>query len=84
MTQAPRHPEVNQEIPTALEPDNQILAATLQGRDALALELGGDRVGLEGPHEPRVADLDPLEQPPFERGREPAAHRLDLGQLGHG
>ena len=36
----PRHPEVNQENTTALEPNNQILAAPLQGCDALAGELG--------------------------------------------
>ena len=40
--QAPRHPEVNQQNPTALEPDNQILAAPLDGGDTLTLELGRD------------------------------------------
>ncbi len=84
MAKTPRHPEVNQQSTTAFESDNQILAATFQGRHPLAFELGGDRVGLVGPHEPRIADLDTLEHPPLERGHESAAYRLDLGQLGHG
>ena len=84
VTKAPRHPEVNQENPTALEPDNQILAATLQRGHAFAFELGRDRIGLVGPHEPCIADLDALEHAPLECGCEQPAHRLDLGQLGHG
>src|SRR5437764_8045005 len=82
--QAPRHPEVNQENATALEPNNQILAASLDGDDALALQLGRDLERLERPHQPRVEDLDALKSPPDERGLELASDRLDLGQLGHG
>ena|SRR5438445_12487700 len=82
--QAPRHPEVNQENATTLEPNNQILAASLNGGDALALQLGRDLERLERPHQPRVEDLDALESPPHERGLELASDRLDLGQLGHG
>ena len=39
VAQRPRHPEVNQESTTRLEPNNQILAATLHRSDALADEL---------------------------------------------
>ena len=81
--QTPRHPEVNQENATTLEPNNQILAASLDGGDALALQLGRDLERLERPHQPRVEDLDALEAPPDERGLELATDRLDLGQFGH-
>src|SRR3954452_8726374 len=81
--QAPRHPEVNQENPTALEPDNQILAAPLDGGDALTLELGRDLQRLERPDEPRVGDLHALEASTDEHRLELAADRLDLGQLRH-
>jgi hypothetical protein len=83
MPQAPRHPEVNQENATTLEPDNQILAAPLHGGHALALQLGRDLERLERPHQPRVEDLHLLEAPPHEQRLELAADRLDLGQLGH-
>ena len=43
------------------ESDDQILAATLDRRDALARQLRRDRDGVVRPHEPRVVDLDPLE-----------------------
>jgi hypothetical protein len=80
---ASRHPEVDQERATAVEPKNQILAAPLDGGDGLALELGSDLERLERADEPRVEDVDVLEAPPDERGLELAANRLDLGQLGH-
>ena len=83
MPQRPRHPEVDQERAARLEPDDQVLAAPLDRGDALALELGRDLVRVVRPHEPRVVDLDALEAPPVEHGREPRADGLDLGQLGH-
>src|SRR5215217_509799 len=70
----PRHPEVDQENATALEPNNQILAAPLERFDALADELGRDVGRVLWPRQPLVFDLDVLEA---------AANRLDLGQLGH-
>ena len=48
---------------TGLEPDNQVLAATLDRRDALALQLGRHLGRLVRAHEPRVVDLDALEAP---------------------
>ena len=83
MTKAPRHPEVNQETATALEPKNQILAATIERLDPLADELRLDEPGILGPRESRVGDLHRLESPPDDHWLEPAANRLDLGQLGH-
>ena len=81
--EVPRHPEVDQENATALEPDDQILAAPLERRDALARELGRHLGRILGPRQPRVFDLDVLEAAADEHRLEPAANRLDLGQLGH-
>src|SRR3954470_1053706 len=79
----PRHPEVDQENATALEPNNQILAAPLDRFDALADELGGDLGRVLRPRQSRVFDLHVLEAASDEHWLEPAANRLDLGQLGH-
>ena len=73
MAQRARHAEVNQESPSRLEPNNQILAAPVEGCDALALELSRDLVGSDRPRQPRVGDLDALERPPLEDRRERAA-----------
>jgi len=81
--QASRHPEVNQKSPLRFEPNNQILAPSFERRHALALELGGDGVGLEGAHEPRVVNDDSVESPADEVRLELEADRLDLGELGH-
>jgi len=77
--EAPRHPEVNQENPTALEPKNQILAASVDFRDALALQLGCHRDRLEWTDEPRVVDLNALEPPPDQERFELSPDGLDLG-----
>jgi hypothetical protein len=74
---------VNQESPTGLEPNNQILAATLEGFDAFTFELGGDRGRLERPDEARIIDLDALEPTADQVRLERETNRLDLGQLGH-
>ena len=83
MAQASRHPEVNQESTTRLEPDNQILAAALQGAHAFALELRSHGPRLERPHKACVLDLDTVEPPPDQLRFELEPNRLDLGQLGH-
>jgi hypothetical protein len=83
MAQAPRHAEVDQENATRLEPDNQILAATLDGGDPLALQLGRHLGRVVGTHEARVVDLDALEAAAREDGFQAHADGLDLGQLGH-
>jgi hypothetical protein len=70
---------VNQQRPTRLEPDNQILAAPVDGNDPLSLELSGHLTGIERTREPRIRDLDPLEPSPLEDGHESAPDALDLG-----
>jgi hypothetical protein len=74
---------VDQERPTRLEPNNQILTATIDLGDTLALELAGDLERVVRTREARIGDLDVREAVAFQRRREPAANGLDLGQLGH-
>jgi hypothetical protein len=74
---------VNQESSAALEPNNQILAAPLDRRDPLPLQLGCHLGRLVWAHEARVVDAHPLEAPPDERGLELPADALDLRQLRH-
>jgi hypothetical protein len=81
--EVPRHSEVDQENATALEPNNQILAAPVQRDDALACELGRHLGRILGPRQPRVFDLDAPEPAADEHRLEAPAHCLDLGQLGH-
>jgi len=75
---------VNQENPTAFEPNNQILAASLECLDRLPHELGCDLLRLVGPREARVCDLDVLERLSDEDGLEAGPNRLDLWELRHG
>src|SRR5438105_13584529 len=83
VTNAPRHPEVNQERATGFESKNQILAASLDSRDVLAFELRchGRRIKWAG--ESRITNPDALEPSTREHRGETLPHRLDLGKLGH-
>src|SRR6476646_6624277 len=81
--EAPRHPEVDQENTTALEPNNQILAAALDAGDMLAFELGRHLGGLIRAHEARVVDAHSLEAAAHEHRLELPADALDLRQLRH-
>jgi hypothetical protein len=81
--EAPRHPEVNQQNQTAFEPDNYILASSIDGRDLLAFELSGDLPGIEGTRQAFVENLDRDELPAGEDRRQLGPDRLDFGQLGH-
>src|SRR3989442_3361590 len=81
--EASRHPEVDQENTPALEPNNQILAAPLDGRDPLTLQFGRHLGRLVWAHEARVVDAHPVEAPPDERRLELPADALDLRQLRH-
>jgi hypothetical protein len=74
---------VNQENATATKPKNQILAASLDGVDDLALELEGDLIGIERPRDSGIRDLHALEPPPDERRLQGRANCLDLGELRH-
>jgi hypothetical protein len=83
VSQCPRHPEVDQEHPTSLEPNNQILAPAFDGPDELTLELCGDLRRLDRARDAGVEDLDPLEPSPDEHRLEASAYGLDLWELRH-
>ena len=80
--EAAGHPEVDESAEAALEPQQQVLPAPLDGDDAIALELLRDLEQVVGPREPRIEDLDARERAPVEPRRELRADRLDLRQLG--
>lgn len=77
-----RHTKVDEEVPPALELDNQIFAATANGADLLAFELGGHQLGRLGSRKPRVDDHHALEGTAGEARLEPGTNRLDLRKLG--
>jgi len=76
--QTPRHPEVNQESASRLEPNNQILATAFERRYSFAFKLGGHGDGLEGAHEARIVDVDAIQPPADEAWLELLPDRLDL------
>ena len=80
----PRHAEVDQEHTIGFEPDNQILAAPLDGRDGLSLQLRRDLAWLDGARHARIEDLDTVELPADEDGLEANSNRLDSGSSGTG
>jgi hypothetical protein len=74
---------VNQQNETAFEPDNYILATSIDRRDVLPLELSGDLPRIEGTRQPLVEDLDRLKRSAGEDRRQLSPDGLDLGELGH-
>ena len=62
---------MDQERATRLEPNNQILAATIDQRDPLAVELACDLERVERTRQPRIGDPNALEDPALENGRQP-------------
>ncbi len=78
------HPEVHNERPAALQPPQEVLAASLDGRDPLTHERIRHEARRDGPRQPGVGDLGARDGRAFDERRDPAADGLDLGQLGHG
>ena len=74
---------MDQQRATRLEAHDQVLAAAVDGADALALELARDLFLVLGTRQARVVDRDALEAAALEHRRDPPADGLDLGQLGH-
>jgi hypothetical protein len=74
---------MDEEVPPAFEPENQILPAPPERDDALAGEGGGDRFRRLRPRQARIGDLDALEASSDEPRLEALANRLDLGEFGH-
>ncbi len=78
MQEASGHSEMDEEVTTALETDNQILAPAKHRCRPLALERRYYPVGRLGTCQARVEDLHLFEPPPREDRLEPAADRLDF------
>jgi hypothetical protein len=70
---------VNQERPTAIEPNNQILAAPIDGGHTLAMQGAGDGCWIERPGEAWIPDLHVIEPPAAQERVELGADRLDFG-----
>jgi SAM-dependent methyltransferase len=74
---------VDEEPEAALETEEQILAATLDGDDGVAFELLRDLEQVGRARQAGVEDLDAGERAPHEPRLELRPDRLDFGQLGH-
>ena len=84
MSHRPRHMEVDQQHTTGFESNNQILAASLEGRDGLSSSSAATSRGSKGRVTRGSRDLDTVKPLTDEEGFEASANSLDLGQLGHG
>src|SRR5262249_35299900 len=82
--EASGHPQVDEQRKPALEADDEVLAAPLDGHHAVSFELLGHLEQVVRPGEPRVEDLNARERSAGEARLELGPDRLDLGQLGHG
>ena len=69
---------MDQENPTAFEPNNEIFAAPLDRTDAFPSKLGRHRVRVVRTDEARVVDSDAIEAAADERGRELSTNALHL------
>ena len=81
--QRARHPQVQHQVDVVLELPDQVLAAPGERVDAAALDGGGDLLAGERAAPARVEHLQRGQHAALDVGREMAADRLDLGQLGH-
>ena len=79
MLDVPRHTEMDEEVPPALELENQILASSANSENALSFEGLGDGLRRLGPGEPCVDDLDAFECPSLQARSQPRTDRLHLG-----
>ena len=81
--EAPGHAQMDEKVETALETQEQVLAAPLDRDHPISLELLDDLEEVVRPRQARVVDLDTNQRPPLEPRRELRPDRLDLGKLGH-
>jgi hypothetical protein len=79
MLDVPGHSQMNEEVPPALEFDNQILAATPYGTDLLSFESGSHYLRRFGARQAWIGDDDPFEPATRQARRQSLADRLDLG-----
>src|SRR5262249_53217768 len=82
-TEAPGHAEVDEECEAARHAQQQVLPASLDGDDDVALEFLRDLEQIVGTRQARVEDLDAGERATLEAWGELRPDRLDLRKLGH-
>ena len=68
MQQRPRHAEVDDQRTPGFEANDQVLPTPVDGRDPLLVELARNLHRVVRTGEPRVGDLDALEQRPSSSG----------------
>src|SRR5262245_2219237 len=74
---------MNEQDEIAVEPENQVLAATLHRGHVLTLELRNDGSRIERPRQAGVGNRDGLQRTPTQDGLELSSNRLHLGKLRH-
>jgi hypothetical protein len=74
---------VHHQVHVVIELPDQVLASPRQPIDAPPLDRGGELVGRERAAPARVEHLELAHDPALDAGRQMAADRLYLGQLGH-
>jgi len=74
---------MDDERPPALEPPEEVLPTSLDGRDPLSDERFGDEKRVQRPRQACVDDLGARDRRADEHRCKATAHRLDLGQLRH-
>ncbi len=77
------HTQMDDECEPALQANEQVFATTIEHLDPLAAQPGRELIRWDRPGQPRVVYLDTDDLPAGEQRLEPAADRLDLGELGH-
>ena len=77
------HPQVDHHLVAGVERQAQVLAMAVGGRDRGTGQPVDQRLPRRAPHGALATDLDPVDAPSDGEPVEPAADRLDLGQLGH-
>src|SRR5207342_3050542 len=79
-----RHPQVDDERPARVEPEEQVLAAPAHAGERLAEKLGADDDRVLRRGEAAVHDVGLLDGPPAKQRVEAAPDGFDLRQLRHG
>jgi hypothetical protein len=77
------HPQVHDQVDLVGQLPDEPLAAAFQPLDAPALDRLSDLLGRCGLAPARIEDLDVVDAPTLDGGRQLTADRLDFRQLGH-
>ena len=83
LRKAAGHAQVDDERESALEADDEVLAAPLDGRDTLSGQLRLHLGGIQRHRQPVVVDAHARDRAPEQARLEPSPVRLHLGQLRH-